>query len=127
MAAGEHAERGAGVAPVGGVKKSVKKGNRAMECHRPVDDDLGELIQNDNRNQPSYDELPLGTQADAPALSTAAQRAQRVGCDASAPTLVSYFQQRSHFAPSAFVTAIRQPRSEERRVGKECRSRWSPY
>ena len=22
---------------------------------------------------------------------------------------------------------IRQPRSEERRVGKECRSRWSPY
>src|SRR6266511_687065 len=23
--------------------------------------------------------------------------------------------------------AVRQPRSEERRVGKECRSRWSPY
>ena len=22
---------------------------------------------------------------------------------------------------------IRKPRSEERRVGKECRSRWSPY
>ena len=22
---------------------------------------------------------------------------------------------------------IQQPRSEERRVGKECRSRWSPY
>src|SRR3712207_7456109 len=22
---------------------------------------------------------------------------------------------------------LRQPRSEERRVGKECRSRWSPY
>ena len=25
------------------------------------------------------------------------------------------------------VTAFFTPRSEERRVGKECRSRWSPY
>ena len=25
------------------------------------------------------------------------------------------------------VTLITRPRSEERRVGKECRSRWSPY
>src|SRR3712207_5416518 len=25
------------------------------------------------------------------------------------------------------VLAVRQRRSEERRVGKECRSRWSPY
>ena len=25
------------------------------------------------------------------------------------------------------TSALRQPRSEERRVGKECRSRWSPY
>ena len=27
----------------------------------------------------------------------------------------------------AEVVAIRNARSEERRVGKECRSRWSPY
>src|SRR3712207_2224838 len=27
----------------------------------------------------------------------------------------------------AFATAACGPRSEERRVGKECRSRWSPY
>src|SRR5260370_15987301 len=27
----------------------------------------------------------------------------------------------------AFCSAILGPRSEERRVGKECRSRWSPY
>ena len=26
-----------------------------------------------------------------------------------------------------FVEAIEEVRSEERRVGKECRSRWSPY
>src|SRR2546430_1331368 len=35
------------------------------------------------------------------------------------------------FARSAFVLAVQQQatidRSEERRVGKECRSRWSPY
>src|SRR5256886_12889165 len=28
--------------------------------------------------------------------------------------------------PAVSILAI-QPRSEERRVGKECRSRWSPY
>ena len=29
--------------------------------------------------------------------------------------------------PSEAVTALVATRSEERRVGKECRSRWSPY
>ena len=28
---------------------------------------------------------------------------------------------------SSAVTIVNRPRSEERRVGKECRSRWSPY
>ena len=26
-----------------------------------------------------------------------------------------------------YAAFVRSPRSEERRVGKECRSRWSPY
>ena len=30
-------------------------------------------------------------------------------------------------APALTVNALRDVRSEERRVGKECRSRWSPY
>ena len=30
-------------------------------------------------------------------------------------------------APGAYVLLVFQSRSEERRVGKECRSRWSPY
>ena len=41
----------------------------------------------------------------------------RVGCDgqrSAFPSPLPYFNPRS-------------PRSEERRVGKECRSRWSPY
>ena len=29
--------------------------------------------------------------------------------------------------PGSLVRGIFQARSEERRVGKECRSRWSPY
>ena len=32
-----------------------------------------------------------------------------------------------HFATSEFDDELRRIRSEERRVGKECRSRWSPY
>ena len=31
------------------------------------------------------------------------------------------------FGASAFFDSLRPDRSEERRVGKECRSRWSPY
>src|SRR3712207_7627549 len=29
--------------------------------------------------------------------------------------------------PGAYIQHVQQARSEERRVGKECRSRWSPY
>src|SRR3712207_8932895 len=32
-----------------------------------------------------------------------------------------------HFHRARAVLALRDLRSEERRVGKECRSRWSPY
>ena len=33
----------------------------------------------------------------------------------------------SKYNPNGSVNAIETTRSEERRVGKECRSRWSPY
>ena len=32
-----------------------------------------------------------------------------------------------HFKAENFLDTVKQDRSEERRVGKECRSRWSPY
>ena len=44
-----------------------------------------------------------------------------------------YYPARSRFRAIAmegradFVEALKETRSEERRVGKECRSRWSPY
>src|SRR2546422_11366140 len=34
---------------------------------------------------------------------------------------------RRHQAEGGDVDAVEERRSEERRVGKECRSRWSPY
>src|SRR5579862_10026844 len=42
---------------------------------------------------------------------------------------IAAIQQQQHgFSGEAIVLVqCEQPRSEERRVGKECRSRWSPY
>ena len=34
---------------------------------------------------------------------------------------------RAEDADRAVLAAVKAQRSEERRVGKECRSRWSPY
>ena len=48
----------------------------------------------------------------------------------SIPPLISMFLQYSYnLIDSAFVARLSENalRSEERRVGKECRSRWSPY
>src|SRR2546425_1785611 len=42
----------------------------------------------------------------------------------------SRYQQALKFARDRLLPALKSadlPRSEERRVGKECRSRWSPY
>ena len=36
-------------------------------------------------------------------------------------------QARAYMAKTLLGAAARKARSEERRVGKECRSRWSPY
>ena len=43
------------------------------------------------------------------ALTTAAQRGQRVGCSLSEPTPALCFQQRSHFSPRAWSTSTRTP------------------
>src|SRR5439155_9626881 len=52
-------------------------------------------------------------------------------CSSDLPETISCPAQQvcRRFSPQAFLTEVRRtfPRSEERRVGKECRSRWSPY
>src|SRR5574337_687726 len=50
------------------------------------------------------------------------------GNGASARRLLYGYSGMWHIADEAHVSTIAtHPRSEERRVGKECRSRWSPY
>ena len=56
-----------------------------------------------------------------PALSALAGQAQAVYIDPPFMTGET-FTRRRRFGTSGWKT-----RSEERRVGKECRSRWSPY
>ena len=41
--------------------------------------------------------------------------------------IIIYFLSLSSFWILGFTMAKADTRSEERRVGKECRSRWSPY
>ena len=43
------------------------------------------------------------------------------------PTVGTVLLYTSSTADPIAVTSARDDRSEERRVGKECRSRWSPY
>src|SRR2546422_2733900 len=42
------------------------------------------------------------------------------------PPFMSLTTQRTRYSPAA-LQLLAATRSEERRVGKECRSRWSPY
>ena len=108
MATGKNAEGRAGIAHVSEIKKSVDDWNRMVQRHHPVDDNFRQLIENDNRYQPTQNELPFSAQAAAPAWSTPAQRGQTVGYAESLPTSGSYFQQRSHLAPAALATTMRQ-------------------
>src|SRR3712207_7058040 len=41
--------------------------------------------------------------------------------------LAVWFMNGTNIIGSAVMESVSDPRSEERRVGKECRSRWSPY
>src|SRR5262245_40511876 len=77
MAAGEDAERGTGIAHVSQAEQAIDDRNRLMQTHQPIDDGLGQLIEDDDDNQPSRDKLPLRAQAGAPESRTRAQRATR--------------------------------------------------
>src|SRR3712207_9546136 len=47
--------------------------------------------------------------------------------DVHEPQLLQVITAYRLFMPFASITISTRERSEERRVGKECRSRWSPY
>jgi len=50
-----------------------------------------------------------------------------LGPDAKSQVTLQYVGGKPVGASAVLVSAQHDPRSEERRVGKECRSRWSPY
>ena len=64
---------------------------------------------------------------DVACTSSGASRTARPGTVGScyAPGCCRFFADPRNSSP--FTVSFRRPRSEERRVGKECRSRWSPY
>ena len=89
---------------------------------------ISELQNNENKNKSDGNLLPIAPkiynvwvtayssdpkQTDNSPFITASNRRVRDGIIAA------------NFLP--FGTEVKIPRSEERRVGKECRSRWSPY
>ena len=58
--------------------------------------------------------------AKPPVAASPAVSAKAAGVDGAKPVAVAA-------APAAALATPAPARSEERRVGKECRSRWSPY
>src|SRR2546421_3901479 len=54
-------------------------------------------------------------------------RGQKPGVFFTAPQVKTKEQPDTSALPSDFLVGYAPGRSEERRVGKECRSRWSPY
>src|ERR1043166_6109933 len=59
-------------------------------------------------------------------LLTAVIRLSSIGSPASVTTKWTAFRRIDHLVPSASCAAIDSVGADDRRVGKECRSRWSP-
>ena len=72
-----------------------------------------------------FDGMP-GSDLCTPPLTTIAQRIHELGATAIR-LVVGLFTVVIERIPSVDLVARGSIRSEERRVGKECRSRWSPY
>ena len=63
--------------------------------------------------------IVMGSDSDMPVMSKAADILEKLGIDYEMKIISA------HREPDVFFEYAK--RSEERRVGKECRSRWSPY
>ena len=87
VAFSEDAEGRSCVADIGHAEQTLDDRNRVMERKRTIDDNLGCLIQEDNKKKQVTDELAFSGQDATPDLKTLEQRPQTIGCDRSSPTL----------------------------------------
>src|SRR2546425_11580046 len=75
--------------------------------------------------------VPASAQAPVTGDDFCAPRTMTVPFEAARParwnTWVSVTDLKDNFCNNVAIVELRSKRSEERRVGKECRSRWSPY
>ena len=83
--------------------------------------DLARMHQNPRVRELLMDDLPLDTTSAAQRFIDGMQRFYRQHEG------TGIWRAERAIAPDAESVAQAQLRSEERRVGKECRSRWSPY
>src|SRR5256885_16744653 len=74
---------------------------------------------------------PHGREADFSSVDAAHTQIIDQVVELDEKLMALYLEQGEELSPEQlhdpFEQALREGRSEERRVGKECRSRWSPY
>ena len=105
--AGQQPERGAGVADVGQIHPALDDGNRVMQRNVVVNEQLGALVEQQDRGQQK--DYACAFSACGKDRNTSAQRGQTPGQAACDPTPGLYFQHRSHFPPSAAYTPMAPP------------------
>ena len=103
-----------------GVSKSLEKLSSGMRINRAADDAAGLAISEKMRSQIRGLEQASRNAQDGISLIQTAEGALN-----ETHSILQRMRELSVQAANDTLTA--NDRSEERRVGKECRSRWSPY
>ena len=113
--------------PKGGVSKLI---DDVMEDIRALQEGGVDAIMFGNENDRPYElKAPPEGIAAMTAIVQAAKAELKIPFGVVAGVISVRIEQRQagQIELVSNLTAIAQRRSEERRVGKECRSRWSPY
>src|SRR2546425_13315442 len=76
---------------------------------------------------PVQQQKPSATPSPSPQAATPLQTVMPPGGPTTAPSPVAAGSPGASATSAPHRTLLIRTRSEERRVGKECRSRWSPY
>src|SRR5256885_16654991 len=96
----------------------------AGECPGPIREQLYKILFRPDKNAAEYKAVVEASRATRLAPLDLLHRAGAI------ESAYEFHWKRflfDHFPKGTQFPALQAPRSEERRVGKECRSRWSPY